>query len=109
MEQIKVKSGDFLERLSRQKPNKRQEEFFKSTVMHTAYGGARGGGKSWAMRRKFILLAIRYKGLRLLLLRRTMTELRKNHILPLMQELNGYASYKMSEKAFVFPNGSRSV
>lgn len=75
--------------------------------MHTAYGGARGGGKSWAMRRKFILLALRYKGLRLLLLRRTMTELRKNHILPLMVELNGYASYKTSEKAFVFPNGSR--
>jgi hypothetical protein len=96
-----------LARLVNQRPNSRQEEFFRSTVMHTAYGGARGGGKSWAMRRKFILLALRYKGLRLLLLRRTMTELRKNHILPLMVELNGYASYKTSEKAFVFPNGSR--
>ena len=33
-------------------PNKKQEEFFVSTKRHIAYGGARGGGKSWAMRRK---------------------------------------------------------
>lgn len=102
-----MSKSTLVERLMSQRPNPRQEEFFRSTVKHTAYGGARGGGKSWAMRRKFILLAIRYPALRLLLLRRTMTELRKNHILPLMEELNGYAVYKMTEKAFIFPNGSR--
>ena len=48
-------------------PNPRQREFFLSRARHTAYGGARGGGKSWAMRRKFVLLAFRYPGLRLLL------------------------------------------
>ncbi|MFR7610135.1 MAG: hypothetical protein ACLUZ4_05055 [Christensenellaceae bacterium] len=41
-------------------PNSRQREFFLSRARHTAYGGARGGGKSWAMRRKFVLLALRY-------------------------------------------------
>lgn len=94
-------------RLKKQTPNERQREFFLAKARHIAYGGARGGGKSWAMRRKFVLLALRYKGLKLLLLRRTMPELRKNHILPLLQELNGYASYKSAEKAFIFPNGSR--
>ncbi len=96
-----------ISRLKKQTPNERQKEFFLAKARHIAYGGARGGGKSWAMRRKFVLLALRYKGLKLLLLRRTMPELRKNHILPLLQELNGYASYKSAEKAFIFPNGSR--
>lgn len=30
-------------------PNPRQEEFFLATARHIAYGGARGGGKSWAI------------------------------------------------------------
>ena len=38
------------------RPNPKQAEFFASTAAHTAYGGARGGGKSWAMRRKLVLL-----------------------------------------------------
>ena len=37
-------------------PNPRQAEFFRAQARHTAYGGARGGGKSWAMRRKLVLL-----------------------------------------------------
>lgn len=88
-------------------PNEKQVLFFESTKRHIAYGGARGGGKSWAMRRKFVMLAMRYPGLNLLLLRRTMPELRENHQLPLQKELNGYATYKSTENAFIFPNGSR--
>lgn len=90
-------------------PNQRQIEFFQSTARHIAYGGARGGGKSWAMRRKFIMLAMRYQGLRLLLLRRTLPELRENHVMPLLAELQGFAKYNDTEKAFAFPNGSRLV
>jgi phage terminase large subunit len=78
-----------------------------ATARHIAYGGARGGGKSWAMRRKFVLLALKYAGLRLLLLRRTLPELRENHVLPLMAELAGFAKYREDEKAFILPNGSR--
>lgn len=78
-----------------------------STHRHIAYGGARGGGKSWALRRKFVLLALRYPGLKLLLLRRTLTELRENHVIPLLAELNNVATYKETEKVFIFPNGSR--
>ena len=88
-------------------PNPRQEEFFLSRARHTAYGGARGGGKSWAMRRKLVLLALNYPNLNVLLLRRTLPELRENHILPLMRELYGVAVYNASERVFNFPNRSR--
>ena len=88
-------------------PSERQREFFLSRARHTAYGGARGGGKSWAMRRKFILLALRYHGLNLLLLRRTLPELRENHLIPMQRELYGFAVYNSAERVFRFPNGSR--
>ena len=88
-------------------PNPKQIEFFKAKCKHTAYGGARGGGKSWAGRRKLVMLCMKYPGLNVLLLRRTYPELRENHIIPLREELYGYAEYKESEKAFIFPNKSR--
>ena len=88
-------------------PNPRQAEFFQSHARHTAYGGARGGGKSWAMRRKLVLLCLSYEGLNCLLLRRTLPELRENHVLPLLKELSGIAAYNASERVFRFPNGSR--
>ena len=88
-------------------PNPKQEQFFLAEARHIAYGGARGGGKSWAMRRKFVLLAFRYPGLNLLLLRRTLPELNENHVLPLQKELVGAADYLATQRAFLFPNGSR--
>ena len=88
-------------------PNEKQKEYFLSRARHTAYGGARGGGKSWAMRRKFILLALNYPNLNLLLLRRTLPELRENHLIPMQRELYGFASYNSTERVFRFPNGSR--
>lgn len=88
-------------------PNERQKLFFTCETRFVAYGGARGGGKSWAVRQKAALLAAGYPGIRILILRRTYPEVRENHILPLTVLLNGVADYKESEKAFVFPNGSR--
>lgn len=88
-------------------PNPRQQLFFESTTRFTAYGGARGGGKSWAVRKKAALLALQYPGIRILILRRTLPELRENHILPMIADLNGIAQYKESEKAFNFAGGSR--
>ena len=88
-------------------PNPKQAEFFRSTARHTAYGGARGGGKSWAMRRKLVLLALNYPGLNALIMRRTLPELRENHVIPLLKELKGAAKYNAAERVFKFPNGSR--
>lgn len=96
-----------LQHLREEVPNPKQIEFFTAQEKHVCYGGARGGGKSWAMRRRFVLLAMNYPGLKLLLLRRTMPELRRNHIIPLANELTGYAKYNGEAKTFVFPNGSR--
>ena len=58
------------------------------------------------MRTKFVLLALKYKKLRLLLLRRTFPELEANHINPLLSLLEGVAQYIVSKKIFLFPNGS---
>ena len=52
------------------RPNPRQREFLACEKKYVAFGGARGGGKSWAVRTKAKLLALRYPGIRLLLLRR---------------------------------------
>ncbi len=88
-------------------PYPKQIEFFEANAPRIAYGGARGGGKSWAMRIKFILLALSHSGIQILLLRRTFPELRENHILPLQKALNGIAVYKDSTKEFIFKNRSR--
>lgn len=88
-------------------PSARQREFLRAGTRFVAYGGARGGGKSWAVRQKALLLALRYPGIRLLLLRRSYPELRENHILPLRALCGGAAEYKESQKALAFCNGSR--
>lgn len=90
-------------------PNPKQMDFFQARARFVAYGGARGGGKSWAIRQKARLLALYYGGIRILILRRSFPELRENHILPLKRELKDVASYKESDKAFSFLNGSRIV
>lgn len=90
-------------------PNPKQLEFFKARARHIAYGGARGGGKSWGMRTKFIMLAVKYPGIQILLLRRTMPQLRENHIIPMLKTLRGIARYRVQDKVFEFYNGSRIV
>ena len=90
-------------------PYPRQVEFFKSKARYTAYGGARGGGKSWAARTKAVLLASRYAGIQILLLRRSLKELRENHVLPLQKMLKKVANYSEMNKEFTFPNGARIV
>ncbi len=86
--------------------NERQKLFFKARKRFIAYGGARGGGKTWAVRIKAMLLACRYAGIKILIIRRSFTELRDNHILPLQMELRDIARWKEQEKRFIFPNGS---
>ena len=84
----------------------KQTLFLKDKHRHIAYGGARGGGKSWAVRTKSKLLAFRYPGIKILIVRKTYKELQNNHIEQLTAELEGFAKYNRSDKMFRFPNGS---
>ena len=70
-------------------PNEKQALFLLDKHKYIAYGGARGGGKSWAVRTKAKLMALRYPGIRLLIVRRSYPELINNHINTLRKELLG--------------------
>ena len=88
-------------------PQEKQREFFLASEKYIAYGGARGGGKSWALRRKLVLLALEYSGISILLIRRTYAELRDNHLRVMVSELSDLCKYTDSRKTFEFPCGSR--
>ena len=88
-------------------PSEKQRAFFASRARFTAYGGARGGGKSWALRRKLVAMCLRYDGLSALIVRRSLDELKSNHVLPFLREYGELITYKESEKCLFFPNGSR--
>lgn len=87
-------------------PSEKQQMFLKAKTKHIAFGGARGGGKSWAVRTKAKLLSLKYAGIKILIVRKTYQELINNHINFLRAELNGIARYNKTEKVFNFPNGS---
>ena len=91
------------------KPSEKQKEFLLSKAKYTAYGGARGGGKSWALRYKLLLLCLRYAGIRTVIIRRTFPELRENHVGALYELAvkTGLAEYSETHKVFRFINGSQ--
>ena len=87
-------------------PNPKQRLFIKDKHKHIAFGGARGGGKSWAVRLKAKILAMEFPGIRMLIVRRTYPELVNNHINVLRKELIGVAKYNDKDKVLKFVNGS---
>ena len=89
-----------------ERPNPRQREFLTCRAKYVAFGGARGGGKSWAVRTKAKLLALGHGGIRILILRRTLPEVESNHLRFLRPELQGAAEYRAGERQFRFVNGS---
>ena len=93
-------------KLVMQPPSDKQTLFLADHHKHVGFGGARGGGKSWAVRNKAIRLCMRYKGIKVLIVRRTYPELINNHVNPLLIELHGIAKYNKTDKMFTFPNGS---
>jgi len=87
--------------------SEKQKRFFNSRALYTAYGGAKGGGKTWAVRTKAVGGALTWPGIRILILRRTYSELEDNHIRPIIsmvpQELYGYNG---TSHLMTFINGS---
>ena len=100
------------------RPNPKQARFFASRCRYTAYGGARGGGKSWAVRVKAAAGALRYPGIRILIMRRTYPELESTMIRPLLALLQSarrsdgspageeLAAYAAASRRIDFFNGS---
>ena len=96
-------------------PSDKQRRFLTDPHRIIAYGGARGGGKSWAVRVKAVLLCLRWPGIKVMIVRKTYPELQENHILPLCELLRcgaedpdiRLAVYNDQKKHILFPNGSR--
>lgn len=87
--------------------NPKQKLFCQSRRRYTAYGGARGGGKSHVLRIKAAGGACRYPGIRILIVRREYPELEQSIILPMRKLIPPeLASYNGTMRAFFFANGS---
>lgn len=85
-----------------------QWNFFTSTARYTCYGGARGGGKSWAVVRKAALGALNYPGIRILILRREYGDMEGTLIAPMLKILPpALCQYNKSEHSLTFANGSK--
>ncbi len=93
-------------KLAISEPSEKQKMFLRARAKHVGYGGARGGGKSWAVRTKAKLLALNYPGIRMLIVRRTYPELINNHVRILKSELKSIAKYNDKDKILIFGNGS---
>ena len=94
-------------------PNVKQYKFLLSRKRHIAFGGARGGGKSWVVRVKAFLLANRYgrpdkwsEGIKICIIRRTLKDLEKNHLKALQLLIGRQAKYNDNKKTFTFRNGA---
>ena len=48
-------------------PSEKQCLFMADKHKYIGYGGARGGGKSWAVRVKAVLLCLRYAGIKVMI------------------------------------------
>ena len=92
-------------------PSPKQELFLLDKHRNVAFGGARGGGKSFAVRLKAVLLCLKHSGIKVMIVRKSFPELTANHIKPLKELLkigtkDSVAKYNDSKKEIKFRNGS---
>ena len=91
-------------------PNPKQKLFLADHHRYLAFGGSRGGGKSWSVRVKAWLLAMRWPGIIIIIIRRSYPELYANHIKPFKRMLpREIYKYNDSKKEITFTNGSQII
>lgn len=91
-------------------PSEKQRKFLEDHHKFVNFGGARGGGKSWSVRVKSLLLCFGHSGIKVMILRRSYPELEANHILPIKDMLpKKVYRYNDSKKRMFFPNGSQII
>lgn len=84
-----------------------QWKFFLSSVKYTCYGGAKGGGKSWAIVRKAAMGAYHYPGIKIIMVRREYEQMENPIIQPMLKILApGTYQYNKTEHLLTFVNGS---
>lgn len=83
-----------------------QTAFLRSTADECLYGGAAGGGKSFALLLEG-LRGVENPGYRGLLLRRTFPELRKSLMDQAHKVLGGLATYNVESRTWTFPSGGQ--
>lgn len=88
--------------------NPKQLLFYKANTLYIAYGGAKGGGKTHAVRTKAFGGALMNPGIRILVMRQTYPALEENHIAPMrkMATQTGAATYNGTHHLLTFVNGS---
>lgn len=87
---------------------------FETPACEVLYGGAKGGGKSFLMRVSAIRWCMEVPGIQVYLFRRTLSDLRRNHMegpqsfQALLKEHldSGHVKYHMKDNQFGFWNGS---
>lgn len=84
-----------------------QIKFFTCTEKYVNYGGARGGGKTWAVRVKAVGGAIKHAGIKILIMRRTYPELENTLIEPIKAMVPAaIGQYNSTMHTMFFVNGS---
>ena len=84
-----------------------QWKFFTATERYVCYGGARGGGKSWAVIRKSALMAYNYDKIQILVIRREYDQLENPIIMPMLEIIPaGSYAYNKTDHKLTFINGS---
>lgn len=87
--------------------NPKQLLFYQSRTLYTAYGGAKGGGKTHAVRIKAVGGALFNPGIKILIMRQTYPAVESNHIEPIKRMVPPeLASYNGTTHVMTFTNGS---
>lgn len=85
----------------------KQQQFLEAETFFVCYGGARGGGKTHVARLKAAGMAIRYEGIRILMVRAHYPELEENLVRPMIRWLpHELFQYNGTSHLMTFDNGS---